>query len=1542
MIESVPMLSFEPAGLLPASEKVQRTIFDTGNIKEIIGTSSKATAALAQQMRMLVYNLNAAENACSKTSGALNSITVGFERAIDPAKLTIDMQAQINHDKQRIQTIKAAIDQYGTQLVNDPQLYSQIKKYLDEIRSVENNQKIIAIGIKNMRQDLDTIASMQKTRNKNIGQVFNPADHLTIVSNASIVEMYDLELQKHTALYNSWKLYFPEFQSVFSDWADFKRSDNKKLFITQKPGATEFSLSNLGANYLLDKNDIAVKSLEQRLAEVLNNFWALNSGDLEKLTAECFKKYRPPFGFIKNLPSNVFMKSLTYACERDGTNGASRIKLLLSQEMGNGSDSPLPITSLVSSNYKVDFGLAAGGLPQIDISRVCGQSAFAAPTDQIYGTIYPAGNCCRGRRAFGNDWLNDDDDNGEMEEGAGDMDEMDLYSNLYAGAAPKVYIATQAYPSKRKSSSRHVATYVSKRARTEPMSMDGAPADYKLTASINDMYNAIVSSIATCTSLLNYSVEGFPKIISNVISMMDALGDMQSFQCLTRRAASQLYVSVGEIAELIATYDYNITHNDDLGEVYRLNKAQTIGLLKQALKSIPPIETRPATPNGAYVLPRDMWYTTHREILRAYNACNNQVYSVLTNRMASASLYVNKLTIGNIGILNQDSSKFFIEPSSNGKLIKFKTPDAGLEAAFDKFKADLALDQLNFKLGTLKRSREAITLSVDMMNAAYNQCQTLLNDALAEDQRSGAPRFGNAFSHILDSIMTTRSFCAHYERPNDSSLYAAYLNDLKSNPNLSYIEYFSKLTNDQIKSELYGGVSSIGCLLNRATSSGEKKNATRDYPPAKKILEGFLILFTGLLKIRALPTENYKLENGVFSPVYDLIDKQIADLNKQIADWSAVHLAVLEKKFSTPIIRENETIVDLLLKYGYKLMLMQPETITILMMGPSGSGKSYKQYGTRDVKGIDSVLLNLPGIHTTRFSDRYHLSFGFQESYVQSAREPIIWNYNITADGKVTSVLGGPIIDIKRDKLQSEYYNTQIKPRRIAAKLIRPTVNNPESSRSFFVASVDITDGDVKHTKNMVDSPGSEIIPPENIAYTNPFLHIFYYLVKIIPAMSPQSMNLGELLPDPSLANRIGAEVSKWREGAHNNLLREFGGMGLTKEALDRVESERVPLPPGVNWADSGIVDCQFSDFIRSAYLPCPVIRSISRGGIYSLMLSVVNNQMELWDTASNLFYVVPDNVSVSTDKFRSSTNQTQNLVVDKQLAYVIMWTWAVYKAVLQQGRLAPSATNNVPSANNMAESYSGRVKRLIEVVSKAYPNSADAESAMTLTCEATIINQFNKWVALSTNKSQASTIDKFITDTSSTQQFTRATENRAFYEFMLAVSDIRFSANDNKTIDRFRFNKVVGYEFEFFLGDLNQFSASLNKPPRPVIGSYHELQANLGRIMSAINQEYALYNKAFFLPERMDRSMETFNSFMGKSSRNLFFYVLNALKAPNYFPFFDISQEGISAAINAQRGVPPPALPPAPGVPPPPLVPGPPSGGPIPKIERIPRLHQD
>lgn len=606
-------------------------------------------------------------------------------------------------------------------------------------------------------------------------------------------------------------------------------------------------------------------------------------------------------------------------------------------------------------------------------------------------------------------------------------------------------------------------------------------------------------------------------------------------------------------------------------------------------------------------------------------------------------------------------------------------------------------------------------------------------------------------------------------------------------------------------------------------------------------------------------------------------------------------------------------------------MLAQRGKKTIYTQGPSGTGKSFIQYGTNERSGIDAVLLEyIPNVDTTQFYDKYYLSFAFQESYEAAAANPMTYYYSIENSTDPAKIVADETL-IKRELLKKDYYKNQIEPTRKLQELIRWTENNDDSSRAFFVATVKGREegGIGQNITNMVDSPGFEMVPTDRQVYTNPFIHLFYKVATMVEPITPVDIITPADAEQPLFKNVFDEWIKKSVENLVTQMKIVFSECDWTPELFTtQMKSTRVPMPNGVSWDRHGIIDCTFEEFINSTVLTTPYKRQFneSSAGKWSIdtgdgsFLQVFdsrhgsNNLPHMFNwRANDAMRYTPSN-----KRYKFFEEQKQNLVLDQQFAYVIAWTYMIYKQIFKACLGKTAAAYERPpigdkkglkiSSKNMS-TYSGRVFRFINFVStatKAY-TSTNIQSDMLLTCEAVFINQFNMWATESTGKTNLVTAEKYVSGNAYLTQ-TTATEDNLFYEFLLLVGDNRLDSV-NRTADRDRYNKFeTGYEYTYntagSLGNALSISNNFSKTNGSTSSSYEIFFRNMDKCANQLNKAYAIHNNVYSPYDKMNNLLTQFNSFIIKDSLNLFFYLFNSsrgnarttAKDIQYFPFMDIN----------------------------------------------------
>lgn len=1439
-------------------EKVTR---DIRNTVPITNTVAESLQAVAEQISTLLFNVNQANTAYAHTSKSLQGLSVDFDKSLAVSRLDVDIKNKVENDKRILAAINTELEKNGAQIVSNPGGVTKLQSWLFEVTKILNDDKAMYENLRKINEELNTIERKLQDSRQNTGGLTDSS--IVAVSNFAILVMYENELRaKGTSsnLYISWQSYYKDFVDILKHWPELGRVGANKLFIPDpSPPVT------VSPTYLSGKNLVAVTSLEQQLAKVLSSFWMSNYNELDKLQAECFKKYRPHFGHMEDLPENVFVNSIIRACQRTGED---KLRLMLAE---GPADNTTTQTFFTGTGSILKITTSPAGSPcgcrfQPQIERDAFPTKRKLPI--TYGTI----------RAAQSPWSDDDDEEEEDEsyhkrprKAHGD----DLYANLYAGADP---------PS---------STVAQKAISSDYLTSDSASGT---------IHRALVDKVKMAIWYNNHATRELPKTIKSIISMMSALTDMSALECLNSNKSDLPYILYRGLLDLISAYEYNITNNDDANPMFQMNAEKTINVLKNAAELFKNYNP----PENVVLRHKDIWYTQHQGIVSVYHICYKQVLSVILSRLTAASTYLNGNTIGSIGVLNQSDDAFYLDPALGNKVVVYKGGDSDQArvAAFNKFKDEIAGANIRAKIDVYKKNKEGIAAELAQINTEIARA---FNDLKTKEGQFTEP-LGDKLQAIFKKIVETRQFCAAFESPLDSSLNEEITKRAKDK-NMDVFEVISRMEIETFSAEKFSNLASPGCYLNRLVTHDIKEK----YKP---LGEPFKRLFLVLPKLRAIADENYKLKNEIeFEPDFTTIDDQITKMQKQLDELSALKLSALEKRFSTPVIGVREPIAEMFSKYGFKYMLEQPFSINLFMMGPSGSGKSYSQYGVPgpvppEAKGIDSVLLNLNDVKETYFQDSYHLAFGFQESYAPAARGPFIYNYKLDGNG-ISMEMGGKPFAITRDKLQIDYYNTQIKPLRKSTDLIRGTENNDESSRSFLVTSIKDSTG---NTKCLIDSPGFEVIPQKNIHYTNPFLQLFYVIVATIQPMPTISIDWSKLDPDDLRDTyRIESAVfvkaeTEWVKSTTAALVAKFAKFGLQETHLAAVRNDLVPLPEQLNWAANGITTTSFENFIKSAFLACPLSSNTDKKN--EVVFTAINHNIEVWVSPSNskmkrIFVTDSNTWDTSSEKSRLSQQQTQNLVVDRQLAYVIAWTWAVYKQIVNgPGNISNSSASSSSASSSGASSsssgasssrmssYSGRLLEFIDMVASVSPAPAEVKAQMKLTLEALFINQFNMWVSDSTSKKSSKTMDQFLSQTRSAAA-PPSTEKQAFYDFILTVSDMRLP-NKNTTIDRYRFQKKMGYEPDFDLENISPGSYNLVFTSK-IISSYTELHKGLARFIPLLNAEYAANNRAFALYNKMPNNIELFNTFLNKNTKNLFFYILNANKADKYFPFLDINQSGLA-----------------------------------------------
>lgn len=919
-----------------------QVIQDSSNLSQITKETAGLEEKICRQFQMLTHNVNTGKQAMINASSSLNEISVRISDALEAGQFKINLIKMLESDKQRAEEIKAKVESITSTMVNQSELIPSLVAQLQELKRIDRAETILANSIENIHKDLEQYRQSIGDKNKQSFEFTH--NDIVYVSNVTIVEAYERDLQKSPGLYRVWvTCAYESLKDVFKLWPEFKRYNEKYgMFIPTKANSTEPFLVTLDSSFLQNttRNITAIIALEKQLAAVLNKFWSLAKSELTKSQLDCVKKYPPPFGYVEDLQENIFTDNMTQTTDISTKNN---LRLLLAA--GDEEYSSVLVTpnntfaielsgnscgcrSFKPPRQNQGFSLLQGSVNDSEyFSLGCGRQDQQQQQRRRQQQKRPkssslVGNCCSKKRRYDATPTTtiaqgDDDDGGDDFEyfipGRGnqyDVGEYDNDNNDYfemGGTGPGTATTTT------------------------PASLSNIAAS-ALSMSGHEIQRQILQLVSTIIVRIQKTLSEVPAVADSFLSMINAVNDFDALQNLTKTIlkSSQFVVKYDELKSLLESFDYNIVSNKEAGDVYKINYESLFNKLTAVLNKM--TEFKPEPVPGVYILPKSLWYTVQKDVRKAYNVCEQQLTSVLLKMYSSGPKFNNRQTMGSIGVLNMDASSFFQEDSN--RTLTYKINDQ-IEASFEKYKADMIVNQLTKKVEFLTEAKTGMDKIITNANKALPTVLTVI-PILKNFRTYNKPEYMANLTQLLKNVFISRTFCERIGFVRESSLFEVWK---KSYSGMDFFEFLCAMPPENVSSEKYGSATAVGCMLSLLANLRAKRASSDDtieyYDPSDEFYTKILVpiqkFFNTLQRLEFIPFENqtlYMPGSAVAPPtgvavelptlglVAKNLDDKIASYNETIKKMNDLKLWNLEKRFATPIIQIGQPVSDVFTRYG--------------------------------------------------------------------------------------------------------------------------------------------------------------------------------------------------------------------------------------------------------------------------------------------------------------------------------------------------------------------------------------------------------------------------------------------------------------------------------------------------------------------------------------------------------------------------------------------------------------------------------------------------
>jgi hypothetical protein len=1031
---------------------------------------------------------------------------------------------------------------------------------------------------------------------------------------------------------------------------------------------------------------------------------------------------------------------------------------------------------------------------------------------------------------------------------------------------------------------------------------DDAPVDVQSTTNLRRLLNYYNTYVNDITDLIKFLQTMDKKsLFASFINLSQILTKFDSLAALQGRARNKnTVITYEELSKIVDMYNTMVETNTSVSASNKI-----IGNLhfEKCMRALDFFRSPQQVKMHELMLPLELRHTSNLDLRASFELLSSQLDTVVRSVFNSDSLFHNPRSGFSMGKLNKDASNFLVNGDEH--VISFLT-NPTTESGLNRLKEEIDTDRLG---QIVKRLEDAIQLQ----DASLIIIQKAVDDAmnLTDTDPQSATSIWQSFSDRqrkeLLKMLVMRADCG-------VETARWFAKGIWNRPLITqFLQSFPKkaqtVEKDTVPSDfLYWIRQKVQAA---GTDQAAQDRAFMDILSKQEIF--CLLQFYGRNKVRgelfqifsriiqerrATPFTDYVLDANtmkVSEKMSEKLKSTSETLKVQLARLLALEIDDFEKSFSTKIGPIDAEIVRLFESQGYEAVLKQDHPVTLYMMGPSGSGKSYTQYGTATTPGIDRVLFGMAP--EFEFYDLYFSSFGFKESVESALKSPSIMRYTIDenknfvqtedSQNKKRAVVNlRDVSDYKRkiDDLRRGFF-------------IRPTVNNIESSRSFFIAKTKYNGYD----KTLVDAPGFEKL---SAFYVNPFIHLYSFVRRTVA----RAFNTSP--PGPQEADFMSKSYAEWLSTAKSLLSMAFEDVckqmrvSPMKCSLDVVDNELVPLPVKFatayssdeqRFSSTGIMprNLTFKEFIDSTFLffgsqvyfnktnNTENLANISQ----TLNMYITNldsyseifiSDLDIDSTTQNKAKVAGDH-ALPPEYFKPAKNlfhifgkYVQNLFLFKSSAMCVYWTWKIYKRIFLED----------PTTHSHFE----RMEIFLNLVA---PEDLAYRNNIRTACEAYFYNQFNLWSQNATLIKGNSTLMSLADE-----KYEVRVED-VFYEFMLFCSDFTVFSESAVSYNEPRFRFAVQ----------RQPNAS-------------EMYCNVTRL-GFINTVFlnlsldAIVGKKFFKPSRGDITfyntfndvykplspsinLNQFDDFITQNGKNLFITIFNGEKADRYFSFMDLKSSAV------------------------------------------------
>lgn len=1403
-----------------------------------------------------------------------------------------------NHAEEMFKRLKAdvtALADVSTKSVS-PDVW---QKYLNQAQVIYRDLKRFHDTIVTATQDMQRAKPYLTNK---MQQMFTVNDVIP-VSNFCIFEQIDYEMQKQSAasdLRAMWTLFEYRFYIILLEFrGQLGRIDGDNMLVHIKPSSTlatstsstpgslstpsatttviteNYSTTTQGAYDSIDPKILV--GLEKSIGNLLTEFYTMCNRSISTLPANSIiRKFCPPFSQTDYSIKNVYTKNL----QPDYT--GSNIHTVIGPPRNSGVHAGAGEDSSIVEQQDIDRSFE---MPNFNLHLLKGTG------DDMYLERKPSfiglgGSCCGGRsplrRLFGEranggilsggddpyvTYPDDDDDDY--------YDEDDADINIKISRPKKRFLK----PAKHQPPAKVIKTLSANDKSSMEMRSKFVPlgAIVQLFSSISELLSQIRST-------------SYDEFYQNVLGIVNNFELIMSIETVLQRDGENqrpLAVTWQMMSETLMIYDHLIEKNDTVHPNTKTIYKDTVTNLKSALNIMDKdITDQIATKNSAgsnyeIYLPKEFRYTKNYGIIFQYWRLNLLIQQFVRALFTSESLFNNPNTGFSIGRMNRSSNGF--EQDEEDRLVRYSPGATDSAANLAHFKNGLKLQRYADVAAAMQRQIDDIKAAVVEINAAFSTAYATyfpqdkkFGEFLKQVvQRSSCGALGSRYGPYKfqgeDGVDEFSNLGTEYYNVRDQPKY--------SSANLEeFIKIISPLDHDDIL-----------CFFSRAIEAA----GSAFFQTCKELI-------------------NIKKKFGPVHADFDSQDKVVARqadmdrleaLRASVAEYAdrlnALNVEAFEKKFSTSIIPDNQSIVEAFVKSGYGEFLKQRFSMTLFFMGPSGSGKTYNQYGESSpvqVLGIDSRILNLPRISLS-FRDYYGLSFYALDSFEAAVKKPVVYHYLLESVNDVLTVKNTKDEDkLKEDPVNITNfagYKDKIDAIRKNNDLIRvTTANKGGSSRSFFITTV-TQENNIK--KNLVDTPGYEMLEYGS-GFTNPFIFIHDYVVRI-----------GSLV---LLTGKTQNDYDSWKEQLQKDLNAELKKTNIVPSAeshtwFDNVMLTSVPLPSKVRSSpqqilEFGIQPCTFKEFINSSMLFVGEkfinnaggeadLKTLANGADikrdYKTGIKIMGGSTVMRRTG--LEYTFPENgipgkagaktellIVVSPRDQQRGPNVPQqratvpgtasdnpllftkqskhNLTFDMKVSTYMAYTWAIYERLFVKS--AESSTSVI------LEKF---MPTFVPVVHR---------KAVRQSLETVFINQFNFWAQVATLKKGNESLINYLNP----KAMPTVAIGDLFYEYLVLASDVVFTHSG--ALDMYNRYLYASNNWAITLDD-NSLSIA------GIAAIYKEYKWDLGMALIMYDTASLLYNPYVPLGD-----LSAFNSFI-HAGKNLFVTIVNGEKAKDYFSFMDVNR---------------------------------------------------